>query len=154
MSASKILVFIHTHIILSVVSLKLAEYLVLTNPEIRMIWIKPLVFENIRIAFQSIRGNLVRSVLTILIIAVGISALVGILTAIDSIKNSITPNSTTPPIIHGNTIRLPMNCIQGHINFEHTHAKNSNTRHEKPGITASPESTSDFLNRCTFRFGR
>jgi len=59
-----------------------------------MIWIKPLVLENIKIAFQSIRGNLVRSVLTILIIAVGIAALVGILTAIDSIKNSITAEFT------------------------------------------------------------
>ena len=59
-----------------------------------MIWIRPLVFENTRIAFQSIRYNLVRSVLTILIIAVGIAALVGILTAIDSIKNSITSEFT------------------------------------------------------------
>ncbi len=47
-----------------------------------------------RIAFQSIRGNMVRSILTVLIIAVGISALVGILTAIDSIKNSITAEFT------------------------------------------------------------
>lgn len=59
-----------------------------------MMWIKPLVLENIRIAFQSIRGNLIRTVLTILIIAVGIAALVGILTAIDSIKNSITTEFT------------------------------------------------------------
>lgn len=66
----------------------------LINPKAAMIWIKPLVLENIKIAFQSIRGNLVRSVLTILIIAVGISALVGILTAIDSIKNSITAEFT------------------------------------------------------------
>ena len=56
--------------------------------------LKPLVVENIRIAFQSIRGNLLRSVLTILIIAVGISALVGILTSIDSIKNAITADFT------------------------------------------------------------
>jgi putative ABC transport system permease protein len=56
--------------------------------------LKPLVVENIRIAFQSIRGNLLRSVLTIMIIAVGISALVGILTAIDSIKNAITADFT------------------------------------------------------------
>ena len=56
--------------------------------------LKPMVVENIRIAFQSIRGNLLRSVLTILIIAVGISALVGILTAIDSIKNAITADFT------------------------------------------------------------
>jgi putative ABC transport system permease protein len=50
--------------------------------------------ENIRIALQSIRGNLLRTVLTVLIIAVGITALVGILTAIDSIKSSITKEFT------------------------------------------------------------
>jgi len=50
--------------------------------------------ENIRIALQSIRSNLLRTVLTILIIAVGITALVGILTAIDSIKTSITKEFT------------------------------------------------------------
>lgn len=49
-----------------------------------------LLLENIRIALNSIRTNLLRTVLTVLIIAVGITALVGILTAIDSIKNSIT----------------------------------------------------------------
>jgi len=48
-----------------------------------------LVFENFRIAFASIRSNALRSVLTILIITIGIMALVGILTAIDAIKNSI-----------------------------------------------------------------
>jgi len=50
--------------------------------------------ENIRIALQSIRTNLLRSILTVLIIAVGITALVGILTAIDSIKSSITKEFT------------------------------------------------------------
>ncbi|GET27853.1 ABC transporter permease [Prolixibacter sp. SD074] len=54
----------------------------------------PLTRENILMSIQSIRGNWVRSVLTILIIAVGITALVGILTAIDSIKNSITAEFT------------------------------------------------------------
>lgn len=46
--------------------------------------------ENIRIAMVSVKSNLLRTILTVLIIAVGITALVGILTAIDSIKNSIT----------------------------------------------------------------
>jgi len=53
-----------------------------------------LFVENIRIALQSIKTNLLRSILTVLIIAVGITALVGILTAIDSIKNSITKEFT------------------------------------------------------------
>jgi putative ABC transport system permease protein len=50
--------------------------------------------ENIRIALHSIKSNLLRTILTVLIIAVGITALVGILTAIDSIKNSITQEFT------------------------------------------------------------
>lgn len=50
--------------------------------------------ENLKIALQSIRSNLLRSILTVLIIAIGITALVGILTAIDSIKNSITKEFT------------------------------------------------------------
>ena len=53
-----------------------------------------IVTENIRIALQSIRSNLLRTVLTVLIIAVGLTALVGILTAIDSIKSSITKEFT------------------------------------------------------------
>ncbi len=56
--------------------------------------IAPFLAENFRIALRSVRSNLLRSVLTILIIAVGITALVGILTAIDSIKRSITKEFT------------------------------------------------------------
>ncbi len=51
---------------------------------------KSLLRENLRIAFNSIRSNLLRSVLTVFIIAFGIMALVGILTAIESIKGSIS----------------------------------------------------------------
>ena len=50
--------------------------------------------DNIKIALLSVRSNLLRSILTVLIIAVGITALIGILTAIDSIKNSITKEFT------------------------------------------------------------
>lgn len=53
-----------------------------------------MLIENIRIAFRSIGSQLLRTALTILIIAVGITALVGILTAIDSIKSSINNNFT------------------------------------------------------------
>jgi putative ABC transport system permease protein len=54
----------------------------------------PLI-ENIRIALISIRANLLRTILTVLIIALGIMALVGILTAIDGIKSSINNNFTS-----------------------------------------------------------
>ncbi|HAP30614.1 MAG TPA: ABC transporter [Flavobacteriales bacterium] len=54
-----------------------------------------LMVENIKIALQSIRTNLLRTVLTIFIIAIGIAALVGIQTAIESIKFSISDNFTS-----------------------------------------------------------
>ncbi|MDX9846112.1 MAG: ABC transporter permease [Tenuifilaceae bacterium] len=53
-----------------------------------------LLVENFRVSFGAIRSNTLRTVLTILIIAVGIMALVGILTAIDSIKKSINDEFT------------------------------------------------------------
>jgi putative ABC transport system permease protein len=48
--------------------------------------------ENIIVALQSVRNNLLRAVLTIIIIAVGITALVGILTAIDVAIYSLNDN--------------------------------------------------------------
>ena len=46
--------------------------------------------ENIRLSFASILSNRLRSILTMAIIAIGIMSLVGIVTAIESIKASIT----------------------------------------------------------------
>lgn len=48
--------------------------------------------ENISLAFRSIRANMLRAVLTLMIIAFGIMALVGILTAIDSAIYSLNDN--------------------------------------------------------------
>ncbi|MDP3463819.1 MAG: ABC transporter permease [Bacteroidales bacterium] len=55
---------------------------------------KALVTENIRISINSIRSQWLRTLLTIAIIAFGIMALVGILTAIDSIKYYLIENFT------------------------------------------------------------
>lgn len=46
--------------------------------------------QNIRIALDSIRDNKLRTVITCLIIAIGIAALVGMLTAVDGIEKSLT----------------------------------------------------------------
>lgn len=48
--------------------------------------------ENLKVATQSIRSQLLRTVLTALIISIGIMALVGILTAIEALKSSISDN--------------------------------------------------------------
>jgi putative ABC transport system permease protein len=50
--------------------------------------------ENLRIAIKAIQSNRVRAILTMSIIAFGIMALVGILTAIDAIKSSLTSQFT------------------------------------------------------------
>ncbi len=47
------------------------------------------LLENIREAFRSIQSNLLRTILTGLIIAIGITSLVGMLTAIDAMKAQI-----------------------------------------------------------------
>lgn len=46
--------------------------------------------ENIRIALGSIRTQLLRTILTVLIIAIGITALVGILTVVSALENTIS----------------------------------------------------------------
>ncbi len=51
-------------------------------------------WENIRVAFKAIKSNRVRAVLTMAIIAFGIMALVGILTAIDGLKSTLTEQFT------------------------------------------------------------
>ncbi len=50
----------------------------------------PLLKENIRIAFDSIKSQLLRTILTVLIIAIGITALVGILSAVSALENTIS----------------------------------------------------------------
>jgi putative ABC transport system permease protein len=50
--------------------------------------------ENLKVSLQAIRTNRLRTILTIFIIAFGIMALVGILTAIDSIEKSFTSQLT------------------------------------------------------------
>lgn len=50
----------------------------------------PLFKENIRIAYFSIKSQVLRTVLTVMIIAIGITALVGILSAVAALENTIT----------------------------------------------------------------
>lgn len=48
--------------------------------------------ENVRIALESIRGQLLRTILTVIIIAIGIWALVGILSAVTALETTISAN--------------------------------------------------------------
>ncbi|SFF76087.1 ABC transporter permease [Sunxiuqinia elliptica] len=80
-----------------------------------------LLYENLRISIQSIRSNLLRTILTVLIIAVGITALVGILTAIDSIKSSITKEFT---FMGANTFTITSRAINVQVGNERVRTKN------------------------------
>ena len=71
-----------------------------------------LFFENIRISLHAIRTHLLRTILTILIISFGIMALVGILTATDSIKYYLTKNFT---MMGANTFTIRNRTMQVHI---------------------------------------
>ncbi len=80
-----------------------------------------LIFENLKISLRSIRSNLLRTILTVLIIAVGITALVGILTAIDSIKSSITKEFT---FMGANTFSITSRGINVQVGNERIRTKN------------------------------
>ncbi len=51
-----------------------------------------ILYENVKISLRSIRLHLLRTILTVMIIAFGIMALVGILTAIDAVKYFLNEN--------------------------------------------------------------
>ncbi len=77
--------------------------------------------ENVRIAMKSIRTNLLRTILTVLIIAFGIMALVGILTAIDSIKGSLTESFS---LMGANTFTIESRSMHVHIGNQSYRKKN------------------------------
>lgn len=79
-----------------------------------------LVTENIQISLHSIRSHLLRTILTILIIAFGIMALVGILTATDSIKYFLTENFT---MMGANTFTIRNRSMNAHIGGERQREK-------------------------------
>jgi putative ABC transport system permease protein len=77
--------------------------------------------ENLRIALRAIRSNRVRAILTICIIAFGIMALVGILTAIDAIKSSLTNQFT---MMGANSFTISSRGMNIHVGNTRVRAKN------------------------------
>ncbi len=77
--------------------------------------------ENLRISMRAIRSNRVRAMLTICIIAIGIMALVGILTAIDAIKSSLTNQFT---MMGANSFTITSWGMNIRIGNSRTRAKN------------------------------
>ncbi|MBN2273936.1 MAG: ABC transporter permease [Bacteroidales bacterium] len=81
-----------------------------------------LIKDNLRVSLGSIRSNMLRSVLTMLIIAFGIMALVGILTAIDSIKSTITTQFAT---MGANTFSIESRSMFVNMDDNHRRRKNN-----------------------------
>lgn len=81
-----------------------------------------LIKENLRISFISIRSHLLRTILTVLIIAFGIMALVGILTAIDAVEASLTQNFA---MMGSNTFNIQNRAMRVHIGGESNKPRNN-----------------------------
>jgi len=82
---------------------------------------KGMFIENVRIAMKSIRTNLLRTILTVMIIAFGIMALVGILTAIDSIKFALTESFS---LMGANTFTIESRSMRVQIGDQTFRRKN------------------------------
>ncbi|MTI31301.1 ABC transporter permease [Xanthovirga aplysinae] len=67
-----------------------------------------IIVENIKEGLRSIQGNLLRTILTALIVAIGITALVGILTAIDGIQASVSESFAS---LGGNSFEIKSKSI-------------------------------------------
>jgi putative ABC transport system permease protein len=80
-----------------------------------------LYLENLKISLRSIRANMLRAVLTMLIIAFGIMALIGILTSIDAIRNSITEEFAR---MGANTFTIESRTIEVHVGGETQRRRN------------------------------
>ncbi len=90
--------------------------------------------ENVREAFRSIRANLLRTILTALILSIGLFALVGILTGIDAMKNSL---SETFASLGANSFEL--------------HAKGYSNRGRRGGVQSKQYQPIDFLEAKLYK---
>ena len=79
-----------------------------------------LIRENARISLNSIRSHLVRTILTVAIIAFGIMALVGILTAIDAVEYYLTQNFA---MMGSNTFNIRNRSLRVRIGHRHSRAE-------------------------------
>ncbi len=80
-----------------------------------------LFYENIRVSFKAIKSNRVRSILTMAIIAFGIMALVGILTAIDGLKSTLTNQFT---MMGANSFSITSRSMRVTVGTKHYRTKN------------------------------
>ncbi|MBO3098958.1 ABC transporter permease [Gelidibacter pelagius] len=97
--------------------------------------------ENIRIALNSIRTQLLRTILTILIIAIGITALVGILSAVSALENTISSDFSS---MGANTFNFQR--------YEFTTQRQSGKEVQKINPVISYRNVKDFEDKYNFPF--
>jgi putative ABC transport system permease protein len=97
--------------------------------------------ENIRVALGSIRTQLLRTILTVLIIAIGIMALVGILTVVAALENELTSNFAS---MGANTFTINQ--------YDYSSRRHGGGEEEKPHPTITYPQARAFKDRFDFPF--
>ncbi|WP_282032249.1 ABC transporter permease [Winogradskyella eximia] len=97
--------------------------------------------ENIRIAFDSIKSQLLRTILTVLIIAIGIMALVGILSGVSALENTISSNFSS---MGSNTFNFQR--------YEFTARRQSSRERQKINPVIDYRNVKDFEDNYNFPF--
>ncbi len=95
--------------------------------------------ENVRIALDAIRGQLLRTILTVIIIAIGIWALVGILSAVKALETTISSNFAS---MGANTFNIQQ--------YEFSVQSNRSGEREKINPIISYNDVREFLDRYEF----
>ncbi|WP_299125802.1 ABC transporter permease [uncultured Winogradskyella sp.] len=97
--------------------------------------------ENIKIAFGSIKSQLLRTILTVLIIAIGIMALVGILSGVSALENTISGSFSS---MGANTFNFQR--------YEFTAQRQSSRERQKINPVIDYRNVKDFEDNYDFPF--
>lgn len=100
-----------------------------------------LFWENVRIALDSIRSQLLRTILTIVIIGIGIWALVGILSAVKALETTISGNFAS---MGANTFNIQQ--------YEFTVQTNRSGEREKINPIISYNNVREFLDKYDYPY--
>ena len=99
--------------------------------------------ENIHIAFDAIRSNLLRTILTVLIIAIGITALVAILSLVGALENTISSDFSS---MGANTFNLQR--------YEFTTQRRGSGERNKVNPIISYRQVKDFEDNYTYPYSQ
>lgn len=99
--------------------------------------------ENVKIAFGSIKSQLLRTILTVLIIAIGIMALVGILSGVSALENTLSSNFSS---MGSNTFNIQR--------YEFTAQRQSSRERQKINPVISYRNVKEFEENYNYPFTR